>query len=176
MKQKWHWLNGAGRLMYDVEPVAVAPHDPELCHKEPCDECAAVAVNKAKAPVCATCGMDGGDGELWDAPSQSFYPCPTCRTPDASAEPVRGATGRCETCGHHRAAHEGHTVSDQFGMVPPTHCSQGCGCRAFVATGKAAGAERCPFISRAYGGQCEKEAGHEGLCVSLGDGFHGGQR
>ncbi len=33
---------------------------------------------------------------------------------------------------------------------------------------------RCPFHSRAWGCQCELEAGHEGSCVSAGDGFAGG--
>ena len=34
--------------------------------------------------------------------------------------------------------------------------------------------KRCPYFSRAYGGQCEDTAKHEGRCVSLGDGFAGG--
>lgn len=32
-------------------------------------------------------------------------------------------------CGHSRAAHEGHTVVD--GFPEETHCSRGCGCKAF---------------------------------------------
>ena len=33
-------------------------------------------------------------------------------------------------CGHSRDAHGGHT--HRVGTPAPTHCSQGCGCRAFL--------------------------------------------
>jgi deoxyribodipyrimidine photolyase-like uncharacterized protein len=32
-------------------------------------------------------------------------------------------------CGHAKAAHEGHTHA--VGTEPPSHCSQGCGCREY---------------------------------------------
>jgi len=38
------------------------------------------------------------------------------------------AADLCE-CGHGRAAHQGHT--HLVGTPEPSHCSQGCGCRAF---------------------------------------------
>jgi|HubBroStandDraft_2_1064218.scaffolds.fasta_scaffold07824_4 hypothetical protein len=36
----------------------------------------------------------------------------------------------CARCGHSQAAHDGHT--HKIGTDPPTHCSQGCGCEAFL--------------------------------------------
>jgi len=33
---------------------------------------------------------------------------------------------------------------------------------------------RCMYHSRAYGGQCDRGIGHEGLCSSEGDAFKGG--
>ena len=35
---------------------------------------------------------------------------------------------------------------------------------------------RCPFYARAWLVQCEQDEGHDGLCVSVGDEFHGGWR
>lgn len=34
--------------------------------------------------------------------------------------------------------------------------------------------ERCRFHSRAWGCRCDKPIGHDGDCVSMGDGFAGG--
>ena len=34
--------------------------------------------------------------------------------------------------------------------------------------------KRCPFHSRAYGARCDLRAGHDGMCVTAGDGFAGG--
>lgn len=31
--------------------------------------------------------------------------------------------------------------------------------------------DRCPYHSRAWGCRCELESGHDGDCVSAGDGF-----
>lgn len=41
-----------------------------------------------------------------------------------------GDMSPCAGCGHSKSAHEGHTV--QVGAVPPTHCSQLCGCKAYL--------------------------------------------
>ena len=30
---------------------------------------------------------------------------------------------------------------------------------------------RCPYFSRAYLAQCDKDPGHDGWCSSMGDGF-----
>lgn len=37
-------------------------------------------------------------------------------------------------CGHHRLSHEGHTCVP--GYPVETHCSRGCGCKAFEQKGK----------------------------------------
>lgn len=73
---------------------------------------------------------------------------------------------------HARAAYKGH-YSVPSGMVADTHDRCADLWQSLVAKAEPS-SPRCPFVSRAYGGQCEKTAGHDGLCVSLGDGFHGG--
>lgn len=63
-----------------------------------------------------------------------FSGCPWCRAMELSGGHApdclrQRALGLCR-CGHSREAHSGHTVA--AGQLEPTHCSQGCGCRAFA--------------------------------------------
>lgn len=64
----------------------------------------------------------------------AVLPAPASNTPLVDSRP---AALLCETgavtepclCGHSRQAHDGHTSTTE--QAPPTHCSQGDGCRRF---------------------------------------------
>jgi DNA-directed RNA polymerase subunit RPC12/RpoP len=69
-----------------------------------------------------------------------LYPCDECgalfisvtMTQEPHA-PTCSHAGTCARCGHSVDAHGGH--AHRIGTPPPTHCSQGCGCDAYVHVG-----------------------------------------
>jgi len=81
--------------------------------------------------------------------------------------------GSC-VCGHIWEVHWDGEGADRKGCY---HCSQASS-SSLDPEVRAAICEkfrqRCGYHSRAWGCRCDLEIGHEGNCVSAGDGFKGG--
>jgi len=74
---------------------------------------------------CETCG---DQATQWDY-DQLMYFCDR-HVQQADLTISLGDVRPCARCGHAKAAHEGHC--HRIGSPPPTHCSQGCGCAAWL--------------------------------------------